>query len=47
MARLTMTNLSKDFGATRAVDGVSLTVEDGEFLAILGRPAAARRLCSG
>ncbi len=36
MARLTMTNLSKDFGATRAVDGVSLTVEDGEFLAILG-----------
>ena len=36
MARLTMTNLSKDFGATRAVDAVSLTVEDGEFLAILG-----------
>ncbi len=31
-----MTNLSKDFGATRAVDSVSLTVEDGEFLAILG-----------
>ncbi len=36
MARLTMTNLSKDFGATRAVDSVTLTVEDGEFLAILG-----------
>ncbi len=28
--------LSKDFGASRAVDDVSLTVEDGEFMAILG-----------
>jgi iron(III) transport system ATP-binding protein len=36
VARLTLTNLSKDFGTTRAVDDVSMTVEDGEFLAILG-----------
>ncbi len=36
MARLTIAGLSKDFGATRALDGVSLTVEDGEFMAILG-----------
>ncbi len=36
MAQLTLERLSKDFGTIRAVDGVTLTVEDGEFLALLG-----------
>ena len=36
MAQLTLERLSKDFGTTRAVDGVTLTVENGEFLALLG-----------
>lgn len=37
MARLELTNISKVFaGQTRAVDRVSLTVEDGEFVALLG-----------
>ena len=36
MARLSLDNLVKTFGASRAVDAVTLTVEDGEFLAILG-----------
>ncbi len=36
MAQLTIERLSKDFGTTRAVDGVTLTVANGEFLALLG-----------
>jgi spermidine/putrescine transport system ATP-binding protein len=33
---LTMTDLVKSFGSYRAVDGVTLAVEDGEFLTIVG-----------
>ncbi|MCY4442826.1 MAG: ABC transporter, partial [Deltaproteobacteria bacterium] len=36
MAQLTLERLSKDFGTIRAVDGITVTVEDGEFLALLG-----------
>ena len=36
MAQLTLERLSKEFGATRAVDDVTLTVRNGEFLALLG-----------
>ncbi|MDE0342136.1 MAG: ABC transporter ATP-binding protein [Deltaproteobacteria bacterium] len=36
MAELTLERLTKDFGTIRAVDGVTLTVENGEFLALLG-----------
>ncbi|MDE0031055.1 MAG: ABC transporter ATP-binding protein [Deltaproteobacteria bacterium] len=36
MAQLTLERLTKDFGTIRAVDGVTLTVRDGEFLALLG-----------
>ena len=36
MAQLTLERLSKDFGTIRAVDGITITVEDGEFLALLG-----------
>jgi iron(III) transport system ATP-binding protein len=36
MARLTIDRVTKRFGAFRALDDVSLTVEDGEFVALLG-----------
>jgi iron(III) transport system ATP-binding protein len=36
MARLTVERLAKSFGAFRALDDVSLQVDDGEFVAILG-----------
>ena len=36
MARLTIDRLTKRFGTFRALDDVSLGVEDGEFVAILG-----------
>ena len=36
VARLVLENVSKRFGATRAVDGVELDVAEGEFLAVLG-----------
>jgi iron(III) transport system ATP-binding protein len=35
-ARVRLERISKRFGATRAVDDVSLTVEPGEFLTLLG-----------
>ena len=36
MARLSLDNVTKNFGAFTAVDRVSLAVKDGEFLAVLG-----------
>ena len=36
MASVTLEGVSKQFGPTRAVDDVSLTVADGEFFALLG-----------
>jgi iron(III) transport system ATP-binding protein len=36
MARLTVDRVTKSFGPFRALDDVSLDVEDGEFVAILG-----------
>jgi putative spermidine/putrescine transport system ATP-binding protein len=36
MAKLDLSNVSKYFGVTRAVDGVSLAVEDGELVCLLG-----------
>ncbi|WP_299435842.1 ABC transporter ATP-binding protein [uncultured Rhodospira sp.] len=36
MASLTLETVTKTFGATRAVDGVSLEVAAGEFVALLG-----------
>ncbi len=36
MARLILDSATKSFGKAVVVDGVSLTVEDGEFLAVLG-----------
>jgi iron(III) transport system ATP-binding protein len=36
MAGLTLDGVSKEFGGVAAVDGVSLEMRDGEFLAVLG-----------
>ena len=36
MASVTFDNVSKRFAATRAVDHLSLVIEDGEFVALLG-----------
>ena len=42
MAEVTLRGVSKAFGATRAVDDVSLTVQDGEFLVLLGPTGAGK-----
>lgn len=36
MSELILENLSKHFGDVRAIDGINLTVADGEFLTLLG-----------
>jgi putative spermidine/putrescine transport system ATP-binding protein len=36
MARVTLDSIRKEYGDTTAVDGVSLTVADGEILGVLG-----------
>lgn len=36
MARIELSSVTKAFGATKAVDGVTLTIQHGEFVAVLG-----------
>lgn len=42
MAKLTLQNLTKDFGKVRAIDDLSLEVADGEFLVVLGPSGAGK-----
>ncbi len=42
MAKLVLEHLTKDFGNVRAVNDVSLEVEDGEFLVVLGPSGAGK-----
>ena len=42
MASVTLQNLTKRFAEVVAVDSLSLSIEDGEFLTLLGPPDAAR-----
>lgn len=51
MADVVLEGVSKSFGATRAVDGLNLTIEDGGFVVLLGPTGAGKtttlRLISG
>jgi multiple sugar transport system ATP-binding protein len=51
MAEVTLTNVSKSFGADVALDGVTMTVPDGSFVVLLGPTGAGKtttlRMVSG
>ena len=51
MAEVSLTNVSKAFGTTQAVDDISMTIEDGAFVVLLGPTGAGKtttlRLISG
>lgn len=51
MAEVTLKNVSKAFGTTQAVENVSMTIEDGAFVVLLGPTGAGKtttlRLISG
>ena len=42
MADIALRGLAKDFGSTRAVDGLDLLVADGEFVVLLGPTGAGK-----
>ena len=42
MARITLESLSKNYDRIRAVDSLSIEVQEGEFLVILGPPGAGK-----
>jgi iron(III) transport system ATP-binding protein len=42
MAQVRLEKLERDYGSVRAVDGVSLTVEDGELFALLGSSGSGK-----
>jgi branched-chain amino acid transport system ATP-binding protein len=45
MTELAVTSLHKNFGAVRAVDDVTFTVGNGEFLALIGPNGAGKSTC--
>ncbi len=45
MPEIVLDNLVKSFGDTKAADGLSLTVRDGEYLCILGPTGAGKTTC--
>ena len=46
MAEVTLSNLSKSFGATKALKDVSMTIPDGAFVELLGPTGAGGRACN-
>lgn len=51
MSRLTLKNISKSFGNAKVLNGISLDVEDGEFLSLVGQSGCGKstllRIISG
>jgi ABC-type sugar transport system ATPase subunit len=48
VAEILIDRVTKEFsGGVVAVGDVSLHVEDGEFMVLVGRPAVASRRCCG
>ncbi|MEH0069235.1 hypothetical protein V6L77_01115 [Pannonibacter sp. Pt2-lr] len=47
MAGIELTDIARSYGGKRVVDGVSLTVNDGNLLPFSAPPAAARPPCCG
>ncbi|MDQ2066042.1 ABC transporter ATP-binding protein [Xinfangfangia sp. CPCC 101601] len=45
MAEVTLQNVSRHYGSTAALDGVSLTVPDGAFVVLLGPTGAGKTSC--
>ena len=37
MGKITLSNVRKSFGETHVIPGIDLTIEEGEFVAIVGR----------
>ena len=47
MASVEVSNVRKSFGSLEVIHGVSIGVEDGEFVILSGRrDAASRRFCA-
>ena len=42
MAEVVLKNVSKAFGKTQAVDDISMTVDDGAFVVLLGPTGAGK-----
>lgn len=45
MALLEVTGISKNFGSTHVLQNISLNLEKGEALAIIGSSAPAKQRC--
>ena len=45
MGSVHIQNLSKSFGAVEVIHGLSIAIEEGEFVALVGRPVVANLRC--
>ena len=47
MAVVTIRNLRKSFGTVEVLHGVSIDIQEGEFVVLVGPSGAASRRCCG
>lgn len=45
MKKLSVQNIEKSFGQTQVLKGISFEADEGDFLSLLGRPAAENPRC--